>query len=151
VGKYFGVEAGKIKEAIENYFPTNNRSQKIKVGSNTVILDAYNANPSSMIEALRNFEKMEADNKLVILGEMMELGDYSQSEHEKIKQQVAEMPLAKKVFTGKGFSFLKNHPSFLYFDTTDELKKWFRGQQFENSYILIKGSRKNELEKILKN
>jgi UDP-N-acetylmuramoyl-tripeptide--D-alanyl-D-alanine ligase len=150
VGKYFGVEAEKIKAAIENYFPTNNRSQKIKVGSNTVILDAYNANPSSMIEALKNFEKMEADNKVVILGEMMELGDYSQSEHEKIKQQVAEMPLAKKVFTGKGFSFLKNDPSFLYFETTDDLKEWFRAQQFENSYLLIKGSRKNELEKILK-
>lgn len=153
VGEYFGVEMVQIKEAIENYVPTNNRSQKISLGSNTIILDAYNANPSSMLEALKNFEKIEANNKVVILGQMMELGKYSQEEHQKIFASVNgdNWQQAKKVFVGKEFDFLKTDSSVLWFEKTDEVKEWFKQQQFENSYILIKGSRKNELEKILKN
>ena len=152
VGKYFGVEAKQIKEAIENYVPTNNRSQKISLGSNTIILDAYNANPSSMLEALKNFEKIEAKNKVVVLGQMMELGKYSQEEHEKIfaASSSENWEKVKRVFVGKGFEFLKTDSSVLWFEKTDEVKEWFNQQQFENSYILIKGSRKNELEKILK-
>lgn len=152
VGKYFGVEVSQIKEAIENYVPTNNRSQKISLGSNTIILDAYNANPSSMIEALKNFEKIEANNKVVVLGQMMELGKYSQAEHEKIFASLngSNWQKVKRVFVGKGFEFLKTDSSVLWFEKTDEVKEWFKQQQFENSYILIKGSRKNELEKILK-
>ena len=150
IGKYFGVEKNKIKEAIENYLPSNNRSQKISSNSNTIILDAYNANPSSMTEALKNFERIEAENKMVILGEMMELGEYSKKEHEKIIAQVKKMRLTKSIFVGNGFSFLKDDIDHLYFETTQELKEWFRQQQFENYYVLIKGSRKNELEKILK-
>ena len=150
IGKYFGVSINQIKEALENYTPTNNRSQKISFGSNTIILDAYNANPSSMIEALKNFSKIPATNKVVILGEMMELGDYAKPEHEKIAALVKDMPLAKKVFVGGGFHFLEHEPSVIYFAKTDDLKQWFKSQQFQNTYILIKGSRKNELEKILK-
>ncbi|MDB5283759.1 MAG: UDP-N-acetylmuramoyl-tripeptide--D-alanyl-D-alanine ligase [Bacteroidota bacterium] len=150
VGKYFGVGIDAIKESIEAYVPSNNRSQKIQYGSNTVILDAYNANPSSMTEALKNFAKITAQNKVVILGEMMELGDYSVTEHKKIAKAVSDMSLTKRIFTGSGFGFLKNDPAFIYFEKTDALKDWFKQQQFENCYILIKGSRKNELEKILK-
>lgn len=163
IGKYFGVSSIDIKEAIENYVPTNNRSQKISIGSNTIILDAYNANPSSMIEALKNFERMivsenlldrqaGTNNGIVILGQMMELGKYSQSEHEKIFAFVSNdnWRQVKKVFVGTGFEFLKNYASVLWFEKTEEVKAWFKQQQFENSYILIKGSRKNELEKILK-
>jgi UDP-N-acetylmuramoyl-tripeptide--D-alanyl-D-alanine ligase len=156
VGKYFGVNSTDIKEAIENYVPTNNRSQKISFGSNTIILDAYNANPSSMIEALKNFEKIivgQATNKsVVILGQMMELGKYSQSEHEKIVAAVNTnvWKPVKKIFVGAGFEFLKSESGVLWFEKTEEVKNWFKQQQFENSYILIKGSRKNELEKILK-
>ena len=152
IGKYFGVEISQIKDAIENYLPTNNRSQKIHRGSNTIILDAYNANPSSMIEALRNFEKVEAINKVAILGQMMELGQYSVTEHEKIYTAVTnpDWKDVKRVFVGHGFEFLKGNTNVLWFEKTDEVKTWFKQQQFENSYILIKGSRKNELEKILK-
>ena len=150
IGKYFDVEFSQIKEAIENYTPSNNRSQKISYGSNTIILDAYNANPSSMQEALRNFEKNQAENKVVILGEMMELGEYTKAEHEKIHAQVNAMHLATKIFVGTGFSYLKNSQSVLWFEKTEDLKSWFKQHQFEESYILIKGSRKNELEKILK-
>lgn len=152
IGKYFGVDISQIKEAIKNYLPTNNRSQKITLGTNTIILDAYNANPSSMIEALKNFEKVEAINKVAILGQMMELGQYSVTEHEKIYAAVSnpDWKNIKRVFVGHGFEFLKGNTNVLWFKKTDEVKAWFKQQQFENSYILIKGSRKNELEKILK-
>ncbi|MCX6198414.1 MAG: UDP-N-acetylmuramoyl-tripeptide--D-alanyl-D-alanine ligase [Bacteroidetes bacterium] len=152
VGKYFGVETTQIKEAIENYKPTNNRSQKISLGSNTIFLDAYNANPSSMLEALKNFEKIEAKNKVVVLGQMMELGKYSEEEHQKIVAALSSSrwQKVKKVFVGKEFKFLKTDSSVLWFEKTEEVKDWFKQQQFENSYVLIKGSRKNELEKILK-
>jgi len=150
IGKFFKVESTQIKEALESYAPSNNRSQKINFGSNTIILDAYNANPSSMTEALKNFSKVAAPNKLVILGEMMELGDYAKAEHEKIATLVKEMPLTKRVFVGGGFHFLEHDSGVIYFAKPDELKAWFKGQQFENTYMLIKGSRKNELEKILK-
>ena len=152
VGKYFDVASADIKEAIEHYIPTNNRSQKIAIGSNTIILDAYNANPSSMIEALKNFEKVESGNKISILGQMMELGVYSATEHQKIVAAVSGRGWEQviKVFVGKGFEFLKNDSTVLWFEKTEDVKAWFKQQQFENSYILIKGSRKNELEKILK-
>jgi len=150
IGKYFGVPVEQIKNALEAYSPTNNRSQKISLGSNTIILDAYNANPSSMTEALKNFGRIESPNKIVILGEMMELGDYAKAEHEKIAAMVKNMPLTKRVFTGGGFQFLEHDPTVTYFAKPEDLKTWFKGQQFENSYLLIKGSRKNELEKILK-
>jgi UDP-N-acetylmuramoyl-tripeptide--D-alanyl-D-alanine ligase len=150
IGKYFGVPSNQIKEALETYTPTNNRSQKISFGTNTIILDAYNANPSSMEEALKNFSKIQSANKVVVLGEMMELGVYAQSEHEKIAATVKNMTLDKKVFVGGGFQFLEHDPSVIYFAKPDDLKTWFKSQQFENTYMLIKGSRKNELEKILK-
>lgn len=154
IGVYFNVPVDDIKSAIEAYTPTNNRSQKIMLGSNTIILDAYNANPSSMIEALKNFEKTEAPYKVAIIGQMMELGEYSQSEHEKIIAAVttAAWQHVQRVFVGKGFEMLKNKTvaNILWFETTDEVKAWFKQQAFSNTLMLIKGSRKNELEKILK-
>lgn len=109
VGKYFGVEMKQMKDAIENYVPTNNRSQKISLGSNTIILDAYNANPSSMHEALKNFEKIEAKNKVVVLGQMMELGKYSQEEHQKIVAALSgsSWQHVKKSFCRKGIRIFK--------------------------------------------
>lgn len=150
IGKYFGVAIDDIKSAIANYVPTNNRSQKIAWGTNTIILDAYNANPSSMAEALKNFRKISAEQKVVVLGEMMELGEYSRAEHEKIYSEVSSIPLFTKVFVGKGFDFLKNQSDCKWFEKTDDAKAWFKSQHFEHTFILIKGSRKNELEKILK-
>jgi UDP-N-acetylmuramoyl-tripeptide--D-alanyl-D-alanine ligase len=154
VGLYFNVPLADIKNAIETYTPTNNRSQKIIQGSNTIILDAYNANPSSMAEALKNFEKTTALHKVAIIGQMMELGEYAKEEHEKIIA-AASGPAwqhALRVFVGNGFGMLKNTatPNVLWFETTDEVKAWYKQQLFENTAILIKGSRKNELEKILK-
>ena len=149
IGRYFGVSDSDIKDAIENYVPSNNRSQKLTIGSNTILLDAYNANPSSMTEALRNFEKLEAPNKITILGEMMELGTYSHDEHIRIVNMVGQMHLSQRVYVGEGFKMLKGKSDVLYFENTGQLREWYQAQHFENTTQLIKGSRKNALEKIL--
>jgi len=149
IGRYFGVADSDIKEAIETYTPSNNRSQKLMKGTNTIILDAYNANPSSMTEALRNFEKLDAPNKITIIGEMMELGDYAHDEHLRIIDQVNRMHLSLHIYVGEGFQMLKGKEGILYFENTEQLKEWYKQQHFENTTQLIKGSRKNALEKIL--
>jgi UDP-N-acetylmuramoyl-tripeptide--D-alanyl-D-alanine ligase len=149
IGRYFGIEESSIREAIENYVPSNNRSQKITRGSNTILLDAYNANPSSMREALKNFDKLEVHNKIVILGEMMELGEYSYEEHIKIIDMVGQMYLSMRVYVGNGFKMLEGQYGNHYFDNTQQLKEWYQAKHFENTTQLIKGSRKNALETIL--
>lgn len=150
IGKYFGVETSDIKNALENYVPSNNRSQKVEWGSNTIILDAYNANPSSMTEALKNFAGIDTENKVAILGEMMELGEYSPKEHEKIYEQALQLSLYLTVFIGDGFkNIVQPTNSILWFEDVEMLKQWFVQQVFNNTTMLIKGSRKNQLEKIL--
>lgn len=149
VGKYFGVSMPDIRQAIESYVPSNNRSQKVIKGSNTILLDAYNANPSSMAEALRNFAALDAAHKITILGEMMELGEYSEIEHLKLIDTVQAMDLEQRIFVGDGFHMLKGSKDFLYFENTDLLRDWYQAQHFENTTQLIKGSRKNALERIL--
>jgi UDP-N-acetylmuramoyl-tripeptide--D-alanyl-D-alanine ligase len=150
IGKYFGVEIQDIKQALENYVPSNNRSQKVEWGTNTIILDAYNANPSSMTEALKNFAAINAENKIAILGEMMELGEYAPKEHEKIYAQATALHLNLTIFVGNGFKNIVQHTnSIRWFEDVGALKEWFNRQAFNNATMLIKGSRKNQLEKIL--
>jgi UDP-N-acetylmuramoyl-tripeptide--D-alanyl-D-alanine ligase len=149
IGQYFNVPMADIKSAIENYFPSNNRSQKIIRGTTTIILDAYNANPSSMAEALKNFSKLAAPKKMVILGEMMELGQYAEEEHKKIKIITESMSLAKCVFIGNGFLFTAADSNNLWFENAATTKTWLNQQDLTDFFILIKGSRKNELEKVL--
>lgn len=149
VGRYFGVEMSRIKKAIENYVASNNRSQKIVSGTNTIILDAYNANPSSMKAAIENFGKLSANKKILILGEMMELGAYSATEHRCVKEMADGIKAELRIFVGEGFAFLSDAEGVLYFRSTDDLKKWYTDQHFDNCTILIKGSRKNELERLL--
>lgn len=149
IGSYFKVAMEDIKSAIENYLPSNNRSQKIMRGTTTIILDAYNANPSSMTEALKNFSQLTAPKKMVILGEMMELGIYADEEHKKIKAITEQMNLTKCVFVGNGFSFAKTDSNVLWFENVTQVKAWLEQQNLSHFTILIKGSRKNELEKVL--
>ena len=126
-------------------------------GTNTIIMDAYNANPSSMHEALNNFEKRLANNPhaqaVVVLGEMMELGEYAAEEHRKIADRLCEpgWQAVNRVLVGGGFeAAAARHPQQLqWFATTDEAKRWFVDSHLHNALILIKGSRKNELEKLL--
>lgn len=151
IGKYFGIDDDNIVQAIEAYVPSNNRSQKIAWNTNHVILDAYNANPSSMSEALKNFGHLlqqQSATGVTILGEMMELGEYSAEEHSKIFNLVQSLPLSTKIFVGDGFAFVKNITEVLWFANVKEVQEWINANPFSNKTILVKGSRKNQLEKI---
>ena len=149
IGKYFGVTDHKIKTALEAYVPTNSRSQIIKEGTNTIILDAYNANPSSMKAAIENFASMKekGNKKIVILGAMMELGNESIAEHKTIIELLCQFKWDKVAVAGEDY---KNLPaSILHFKDAAETAQWFKQQQFENATILIKGSRGMAMEKVL--
>lgn len=150
IGTYFGLSTEQIKNGIENYIPTNNRSQVVKSGSNTILMDAYNANPSSVEAALENFSKIKGDNKTVILGEMLELGETSVQEHLHILQLVEGLSLTRAYFTGSNYITLrKKFPHNLYFKDVVELVEFLKKNPIQNSQILIKGSRGNKLEKLL--
>ena len=147
VGIEFGISIEKIKEAIENYQPDNARSQMITKGSNKIILDAYNANPSSMQVALENFTEQQDKNKYLFLGAMMELGEYSIKEHEYIISSLVEKKLQNTVLVGGDFGKII-HP-FTYFESADMVRDWLKDNPIENALILIKGSRSTKMEKIL--
>jgi UDP-N-acetylmuramoyl-tripeptide--D-alanyl-D-alanine ligase len=147
VGKFFEVPENKIKSAIENYAPSNSRSQLIEKGSNKIILDAYNANPSSMKLAIENFAKKNSDNKILMLGAMAELGKESLLEHQEIIDLVKKYSWKKVALVGGDFLKLL-HP-FLLFENSLQAKEWFIKQHFQNSYILVKGSRSMQMEKVL--
>ncbi len=147
VAAYFKVPAEKIKQAIENYFPSNSRSQLIKKESNHFILDAYNANPSSMKEAIENFASMQVQNKVLMLGEMAELGTETNYEHNALIELVKKYAWKDVVLVGENFP--KDGHSFHHFDNAALAKAWFENRHFENAYILIKGSRSIAMEKIM--
>jgi UDP-N-acetylmuramoyl-tripeptide--D-alanyl-D-alanine ligase len=146
-GKFFGVADEDIKAAIEEYIPSNSRSQMIVKGSNHIILDAYNANPSSMKAAIENFAKLKADKKILLLGAMMELGNESINEHRSIVELIEQNGSQDVVLVGGDYEKI-DHP-FIYLKNSAEAKDWFKQQQFENAHILIKGSRSMQMEKIL--
>ena len=147
VGRHFGIEADKIKNAIENYQPTNSRSQLVQKNTNTIILDAYNANPSSMQVAIQNFSKLEAAQKVLLLGSMAELGAESQQEHQQLVNLIHSYNWKEVVLVGDGFSEIA-HP-YHQFKNSQEAADWFRKQNFSNTHFLIKGSRSMKMETIL--
>ena len=147
IGKYFNVADDKIKNALEKYTPTNSRSQIIKKETNTILLDAYNANPSSMKVAIENFATIEKENKIIILGGMMELGIESIKEHTNIIDLISRYKWKQVVVTGKDFTNLPS--SILQFNDATEIADWFKEQQFKHATILIKGSRSMAMEKVL--
>lgn len=147
VGKHFKVADDKIKSALENYFPSNSRSQLIEKGTNKIILDAYNANPSSMKLAIENFSKLKVENKVLILGGMAELGAESIEEHKALINLIQKNNWKAVVLVGGDFLKI-NHP-FLSFENNTEAKIWLQKQKFDHTYLLVKGSRSIKLEKIL--
>ncbi len=149
LGEYFNIELKKIVAAIERYEPQNNRSQVIKRGTNTIILDAYNANPSSMELALDNLALISTKNKMVILGDMLEMGDYSDREHLAIVNKIKQMNLSQIVLIGTEFGKLKDQLECRHFADSVEAAKWFDKSGIKDHYILIKGSRGGTLEKVL--
>lgn len=148
IGKFFQVPENRIKSAIENYIPSNSRSQLIEKGSNKIILDAYNANPSSMRLAIENFARKKSENKILMLGAMAELGDQSLQEHQGIIDLIKKYSWKEVALVGGDFLKL-SHP-FLSFENSLQAKEWFSKQQLQNSYILVKGSRSMQMEKILR-
>lgn len=146
IGKFFEVPDNKIRSAIENYVPSNSRSQLIEWNSNKIILDAYNANPSSMKLAIENFAKKNSENKIMMLGAMAELGKDSLQEHQEIIDLIKKYSWKEVALVGGDFLKL-SHP-FLSFKNSSEAKEWFADQHFENSYILVKGSRSMQMEKV---
>lgn len=147
VGKYFNVADEKIKTALENYTPSNSRSQLIEKSSNKIILDAYNANPTSMKAAVENFAKMEGSEKVLLLGGMMELGNESLQEHQAIINVIGNYKWKAVVLVGGDYHKIK-HP-YTNFENSLQAKEWFNLQQFNNTQILIKGSRSMQMEKVL--
>jgi UDP-N-acetylmuramoyl-tripeptide--D-alanyl-D-alanine ligase len=149
VGNYFKVSEKEINLALAEYVPEMNRSQVKKTEHNTLILDAYNANPSSMSIAIENFAKQNFPSKLLVLGDMLELGEYSEMEHEKIIRQTEALKL-NAFFVGALFYELKDKfNDFSFYKTSDDLAKFFENDKPKQKTLLIKGSRGVRLEKIV--
>lgn len=147
IGKYFSVPEEKIITAIEQYVPSNNRSQLVQKGTNTIVLDAYNANPTSMKAAIENFAKLPATHKVLMLGGMMELGNESVAEHEDIIQLIQQYPWKEVVLVGGDFRRVDH--DYTFFPDSAAAAQWFAQQNFEHTHFLIKGSRSMQMEKIL--
>ena len=147
VGNYFKINGNIIKTAIENYFPSNSRSQLIEKDSNKIILDAYNANPSSMKVAIENFAKLNADKKILMLGAMAELGNESLEEHKNIIELINKYKWNDVVLVGG--DFLKTANNYLCFENASQAKEWFDKKNFQSAYLLIKGSRSMQMEKVI--
>lgn len=152
VGAHFGVSFEDAVKAIEAYVPSNNRSQMVKTGSNTLIVDAYNANPTSMEAALSNFAGVQADKKIVLLGDMLELGEDSVEEHLKVIRRLSSSSYSLVCLVGKEFgSALEkvDEAGVKWFATSSDMAEWFKDNPVNGSVILIKGSRGTRMEKVL--
>lgn len=147
IGNYFGVSYEMAAQAIENYIPNNSRSQLLKTQKNTLVLDAYNANPSSMEVALNNFHSFSSSNpKVLILGEMLELGSYSEEEHRKIVD-LAKSKFKNILLIGDGFKNSSN--DLLWFKNHNDCSNYIKANPIEGCTILVKGSRGVKLEGLL--
>jgi UDP-N-acetylmuramoyl-tripeptide--D-alanyl-D-alanine ligase len=147
IGQYFKVPMDKIKTAIENYAPSNSRSQLTTWKNNQIILDAYNANPSSMKVAVDNFAKLAAENKIICLGGMKELGEATFNEHQALIDQLKQFTWTKVVLVGNEFKDC-THP-YQFFESVAAAKKWLNDQNFVQHTILIKGSRGIQMEQLI--
>jgi UDP-N-acetylmuramoyl-tripeptide--D-alanyl-D-alanine ligase len=147
IGKYFKVPDEKIKSALEHYQPSNSRSQLIEKDSNKIILDAYNANPTSMKAAIENFAKMQGSNKILMLGGMMELGTESLQEHQNLINLINNYQWKAVVLVGVDFNKV-NH-NFPFFENSVEAAAWYKDHNFSHCDILVKGSRSTEMEKVV--
>lgn len=150
VGKYFKISDVQIKNAIENYIPSNNRSQIVKKGSNRIILDAYNANPNSMEAAIENLSQLTTKNKIAILGDMFEIGANTLQEHQKVINLIKKSTINKTFLIGNSFSKIKvDSPNIKQYKSFEDFKDGFTKSEVKNSTVLIKASRGMALERVL--
>ena len=150
VGYNFGISASSIKDAIESYVPANNRSQLVKTDKgNSLLLDCYNANPSSMESALNNFAKIEMPNKVLILGDMLELGTAASREHGVTVGMISKLGFEKVFLVGRNFCNLKEAHNYRCFYDADDCAKYLAENNITNSTILIKGSHGMKMDKVV--
>ena len=150
IAVYFEVDVENLNQALTGYTPTNNRSQHLKTKRNHLIIDTYNANPSSMQVALDNFLTMKISPKMAIIGEMKELGEYSREEHQRLVDRLRESAIDKLILCGESFRNIHSTaPEWMVFQHTSELLDYLQSEHFSGFHILIKGSRTNQLEKTI--
>lgn len=149
IGAHFGVPKKNIKKGIENYFPDNNRSQIIEKDNVKYIMDAYNANPTSMRAALESFAKMDVSKKMIIIGDMFELGTKSNDEHLRILELTNSLNFDKIITVGEKFATHKEKFNFQFLPNVQKVKNWLQLQNLKGYTILVKGSRGMKLEGIL--
>lgn len=150
VGVHFGVSFEDAVKAIEAYVPSNNRSQMTKTELNTLIVDAYNANPTSMAAALENFSNVSADCRIAMLGDMLELGEDSAAEHKSVIESALSRGFCKVFFVGKEFASVSvASDNAMFFQTSDELADYLKVNPVHDATILIKGSRGTRMEKVI--
>ena len=149
LGLYFEIPIQDIKKGLENYVPSNHRSQILEKNGKKIVMDSYNANPSSMEVALNNFSLFNG-TKTVILGDMFELGEDTEKEHTFIKNHAERLNFTLKIFVGEHFLAISDENS-LFFKSTEELKSFLKNNPIETSNILVKGSRGMKLEQVLEN
>lgn len=147
IGHFFGLTDEQIKNGLEKYTPQNNRSQLTVTERNKLIVDAYNANPTSMQAAILNFAQMDVSDKTLILGDMLELGEFSESEHQKLVDLLQQKGFSSVLLVGKDFMKTRNH--FNCFDTVESLMEYVENKPINNQVVLIKGSRGIKLEKVV--
>ncbi len=149
VGQYFKVGENDIIEALEQYTPTNSRSQVIETQKNRILMDAYNANPTSMRAALINFANIREEQHLLILGDMRELGSASEEEHRNILALMKELGFKEAFLVGQNFCTYNDNPNWKTFAKVEDLCQYIESHPIEGKHILVKGSRGIQLEKVL--
>jgi UDP-N-acetylmuramoyl-tripeptide--D-alanyl-D-alanine ligase len=158
LGVYFGLTNEEINRGIEGYQPKNNRSQIVQTAANTLICDYYNANPSSMAVAIENMDKLTANRKVLILGDMFELGDEAAAEHQGIIRKALDVAVDERIFIGEEFCKAENsmddgpwpmHEKTVFYKTAEDAIAALRANPIKNSTILIKGSRGMALERLV--
>ncbi|HLO83032.1 MAG TPA: UDP-N-acetylmuramoyl-tripeptide--D-alanyl-D-alanine ligase [Chitinophagaceae bacterium] len=147
VGEYFKVPAEKIRTSIETYHPNNSRSQLLTINSNTFVLDAYNANPTSMRAAIENFSRQHHPSKYICIGGMMELGEDSVSEHQAIVELLEQHEWKDVLLVGGDFAKTKHH--YRFFPDSSTAAAWLKEQQLSNGMFLVKGSRSMKMETLM--
>ncbi|MDX5404056.1 MAG: hypothetical protein LPK28_01005 [Bacteroidota bacterium] len=149
IGRYFEIPSEKIVHALESYAPSNARSEVRETGKNVLILDAYNANPSSVEVSLKNLERISHPRKVAILGDMFELGSHSAEEHQHMVDLLRTMDLIDVVLIGQAYTSTEHPASFRVFASTDMALEELQKHPIKNCLILLKGSRGMKLERLL--
>lgn len=149
IGTYFKVAANDIVEALSSYCPTNNRSQVVETGKNRVIMDAYNANPTSMSHAIKNFRNICKNDNMLILGDMRELGEESEQEHKNILELLKELRFENVYLVGEEFSRVSENSGFSTFNDVEALIQHLASHPVSGKDILVKGSNSVHLNKTI--